>query len=301
MTQSRLVGLTIAVATSLVVSGCYTQFESTQDDLASDDVTYAEPDSADAGAGSTESYEDARYRFVLYAGYPYWFPGISFSFWDPYPFDPWFWGPPATWYPYGAYYTSWWYYPPAAYYPPGYWYYPPATVYAAGYTNRDFGSTRGGYGMSRGNGSYRGASGVSSVMPVSGSRAASTRLGRPSSGASVQGRTAATPSAVDRPASTRPSVRQGSGSSRKSAPAVRPAPPQRRADDPGTQQSVAPQRPTQRSSDGGAVRPQSGNSGGSRSYSSPPSSAPPSRPSGPSRSSSPSGGASGSQRTGGRR
>lgn len=303
MRTSPTCGLMAAAAASLVIAGCYTQFESAQDEQPPDQVTYSESDTVRGEAVSTEGYDDARYRFYVNVGYPYWSPAFSVGFWDPYPFDPWLYGPPAYWYPYGSYYSPGWYYPPAAYYPPGYWYAPPPAMYAdghAGYTNRTFGATRG-YGATRGGGgAYRGAPATlgTSAATVSGLRPSTTRLGRPSSGSAVQGRKTSTPSSVDRPASSRPAVRQGKTGTRSTTPQVRPAPEQRKPQNSGSRQSVAPPRST----DDSAVKTRSGDSGGSRSYSPPPSSAPASRPSGStSRPSGSTGGGSGSSRSGGRR
>ena len=89
MKTSPTFGLIAAVAMSLVIAGCYTQFESTQEDQPPDDITYSESDSLEGGTALTEGYDDARYRFYVNAGYPYWSPGFSIGFWDPYPFDPW--------------------------------------------------------------------------------------------------------------------------------------------------------------------------------------------------------------------
>jgi len=305
-------GMIAAVASSLVIAGCYTQLGSTQEDQPPEEVTYLESDSAGEDVVSADAYDDARYRFYVGVGYPYWSPAFSFGFWDPYPFDPWLWGPPAYWYPYGAYYGSGWYYPPAAYYPPGYWYGGPAPVYPpgyGGYTNRTFGTTRGYGAMGTGGGAYRGATATSVARPGlnAGVRQASMRLVPTTARPAVQGRTTTSPSAVDRPASTSPSVRRGKSGTRSSTPAVRPAPEQRKSQGSGSRQSVTPATPPDRKPEGSSAKPRSSDSGGSRSYSSPrsssppPSSSPSSHPSGSSARGGSSGGGSGSPRSGGRR
>ena len=306
MKMSPTFGLTAAVAASLVIAGCYTQFESTQEDQPPDDIAYSESDTLGGGTVLTEGYDDARNRFYVNVGYPYWSPAFSVGFWDPYPFDPWLYGPPAYWYPYGAYYSPGWYYPPAAYYPPGNWYGAPVVAYPsgyAGYTNRTFGATRG-YGSARpGAGAYRAPSATMGARPgaTSGIRPAATRLGRTTSQPAVQGRKTTSPAGVGRSVSSPPAVRQGGTGTRSASPQVRPAPEQRRQQDSRKRQSVTPQRAPERKSEDGSVKPRSNDSGGSRSYSPPPSSAPSSHPSGSAPRSSPSGGGSSAPRSGGRR
>ncbi len=305
MKMSPTFGLIAAIAGSLAIGGCYTQFESTQEDQPPDDITYSESDTLEGGTALTEGYDDARYRFYVNVGYPYWSPGFSIGFWDPYPFDPWYYGPPAYWYPYGAYYSPGWYYPPAAYYPPGYWYGPPATAYPggyAGYTNRTFGATRGYGSMRTGTGAYRASS--SSVGVRSGStvglRPAAARPGRTTAQPAVNGRKTTRQGTVDPPASSSPAVRQGNTGKRSPSPQVRPTPEQRKREDARTRQSATPQRAPERKSGDSSVRPRSNDSGGSRSYSPPPSSAPASRPSAPSPGSGSSSGGSSAPRSGGR-
>lgn len=305
MKTSSIFGMIAAAAASLVISGCYTQFGSTQEDQPPEDVTYIESDTAEESVVSSESYDDARYRFYVGVGYPYWSPVFSVGFWDPYPFDPWLWGPPAYWYPYGAYYGYGWYYPPAAYYPPGYWYGAPAPVYPAyaGYTNRTIGTTRGYGAMRTGEGgTYRGAVATYGTRPTltPGVRPASMRLGGASSEPAVKIRSKTSPAAVDKPASTSPSVRRGKDGKRSSTPAVRPAPEQRKPGSSGSRQSVTPKSTPDRKPEGTSARPKSNGSGGSRSYSPPPSS-PSSNPSGSSSRSGSSSGGSSSPRSGGRR
>jgi hypothetical protein len=305
MKTSPTFGVIAAVAASLVIAGCYTQFGSTEEEQPPDDVTYSEPDSLGGGVVSAEAYEDARYRFYVNVGYPYWATSFSVGFWDPYPFDPWLWGPPAYWYPYGAYYSPGWYYPPAAYYPPAYWYGEPGVPYPGGYaayTNRTFGTTRGHGSAPTGGGAYQtspaGLGGRSAS--TLGVRPASTRLGRPTPTPAVNGRRTTTPSAVDRPTSTSPASRQGRTGTRGTTPKVRPAPEQRQPQGSGSRQSVTPQRAPERKSDDSYARPRSGDSGGSRSYTPPPSYTPPSRSSGSEPRGGSSGGGSSSPRSGGR-
>ena len=83
MKTSPICGLIAAIALSLVIAGCYTQFESTQEDQPSGDIAYSESDTLEGGAALTEGYDDARYRFYVNVGYPYWSPGFSIGFWDP--------------------------------------------------------------------------------------------------------------------------------------------------------------------------------------------------------------------------
>jgi hypothetical protein len=312
MKRHPIYGMIAAGAASLILAGCYTQFGSTQEDQPQDEVAYSESDTAEEVAVSEEGYDDARYRFYFSVGYPYWSPAFGIGFWDPYPYDPWLWGPPAYWYPYGAYYSPGWYYPsPVVYYPPGYWYGPPVAGYPpvpVSYANRTFGTARS-YGSSRtGVGAYRPPTSTGlGISPgaVTGVRPASTRPGGTRSTPAVQGRRTASPSSVDRTASPTPAVRQGRSGNRSGSQQVRPSPEQRKPRSSGSGESVAPQSTTDRKSSGAsrgsAVTPRPSSSGSSRSYSSPPSSAPSSHPSGSASGSRPSGGGSSAPRAGGRR
>lgn len=309
MRKSPTVWVLAAAAASLVLAGCYTQFGTTEEEQPADDITSSESDTVEGEEMVvTEAYEDARYRFYVNVGYPYWTPAFSVGFWDPYPYDPWLWGPPAYWYPYGAYYAPGWYYPPpVAYYPPGYWYGPPVAPYPGGYpayANRTFGATRG-YGSTRtGVGTYRGVPASLGVRAgaVSRVRPTTTSPTRTPATPAVRGRKAASPTTVDRPSSTKSSeVRQRSAGTRSTSTQVRTAPPQGKPKSSGTRQSATPQRVPERQPEDSSVKPRSTDSGGSRSYSPAPSSAPASRPSGSANRGSSSGGGSSAPRSGGRR
>jgi hypothetical protein len=306
--RSKL-GVAAMLVAGLTIAGCYTQFESAEEEQAPDEMAYSEADSLLDDGGPAESYDDARYRFYVNVGYPYWTTGFGISYWDPYPGDPWFWGAPGYWYPYAGYYSSVWYYPPPpAYYPPGYYWGPPVTSYPgghAGYANRSFGSTRS-YGTARTSmGTYRAATTAAPARLGSptGLRPSTTRAGRSATTPGVTGRSAKDPDAVGKPATTQPAVRGGRKNTRSASPDVKSAPAQRKPRGSGSRQAVTPDRPPQKQPQGTTVRPRSTDSGGSRSYSPPRSSpAPSSRPSG---TSAPRGGSSGgggsSPRSGGRR
>lgn len=296
MNKTRIFPGIALIGLAVLVSGCYTQFATTEQDPFEEQqegVTYAEEDTTGAAG-----YYDSRERFYseYYVTHPYSFT-IGISYWDPWRYPGYGYG---GWWYYDPWYTSIgpWYNPYYSPYAHAYWWggmyacYPYYPYYCAAYAGEFHGRPSGvrTFGSRRATGPAR--------VTVAGSGGAAPGLARPSSSTSPsflpggarstspRGGTVSGKEGGSRPApsSTTPASRTGSARDRSRGermPAYTPPPPRSRE---------TPRRDQDRPS------------GGSRSYSPPPSQPSP-PPSSPPPSSSPreGGGKSGNSGSGGGR
>lgn len=148
MKKERTFTLAGAVLTALAlfVSGCYTQFATTEgEEEYSGERSYAEEAPAVDDSTAAQGYTEERHRVY----FDYYYPSLAFSVGY---FNPWYWGVNWWYTPYWTpyYYGYGWYAPiayPGWYYPyygyPYYPYYPHGGVYvSAPYATRTFGNTR---------------------------------------------------------------------------------------------------------------------------------------------------------------